>query len=178
MPARRSDDLVLYNRRDGTFVEPRPRTPHQFEGRGYTLSAKGCEVPLWELDLTAVEWATIEYLKDAGGAHSPVRLGPARLASALRTTPTTAKAALTRLVRLGLLLKPSPRAGAYQLTPRRWWEGAGSTQATACARLDPPRVVRDERALAHVAKPVPGPARKGRRRGEVQLVDVAELLDG
>ncbi|WP_328923200.1 MarR family transcriptional regulator [Streptomyces griseoaurantiacus] len=174
MPARRSDDLVLYNRRDGTFVEPRPRTPHQFEGRGFTMSAKGCEVPLWELDLTAVEWATLEYLKDAGGAHSPVRLAPARLAAALRTTSTTAKAALTRLVRLGLVLKPSPRAGTYQLNPRRWWEGAGSTQATACARLDPPRVVPDERALAHAAKPVPG---RGRRRREVRLVDVAELLD-
>ncbi|WP_175524235.1 helix-turn-helix domain-containing protein [Streptomyces sp. CAI-85] len=178
MPARRNADLVLYNRVDGTVVEARPRVAHQFDGRGYTLSAKGSEVPLWTLDLTAVEWATIEYLKDQGGAHAPVRLTPARLAAELRTTPTTAKASLTRLVKLGLLLKPSPRAGAYQLTPRRWWEGAGSTQVTACAHLDPPRVVPDERALAHAAKPVRGAARKSRRPVGLKLVNIAELLDG
>lgn len=186
MPASRAEDVVLVNRRTRTFTEARPKTPHQFDGRGYTLSAKGGEVKLWMLDLTAVEWATIEWFKDSDGAHSPVRLRPERLAADLRTTPTTAKTALARLVKLGLLVKPSPRAGAYQLNPRAFWEGAGSTQANACVRLSPPRVKPDERALAHVAKPAPGKAdkpatpraRKAQQQPAMQLVNVVELLDG
>ncbi|PBC72406.1 hypothetical protein BX261_7280 [Streptomyces sp. 2321.6] len=152
MPPTRRRRLALVDQDTGEVVEPKPRTPHQFDGRGYTLQSKGDEVPLYSLKLTAAEWAAIDWLREHDAAHAYVKVTPEELAKDILSNPTTARKALARLVKLKLVLKPSPRASAYQLTPRRYWEGAGSTQATASKRLAPPRITPDEKAVARAAQ--------------------------
>lgn len=159
MPARRGR-LALVDTESGEVVSPKPRTPHQFDGRGYTLQSKGDEVPLYSLGLTAAEWAAIDWLREHDAAHAYVKVTPDQLAADILCNPTTARKALSRLVKLKLVLKPSPRASAYQLTPRRYWEGAGSTQATASTRLAPPRITPDEKATSRAAEKTA--ARQGR----------------
>lgn len=178
MPTRRGR-LALVDTGTGEVVEPKPRTPHQFDGQGYTLQSKGDEVPLYSLGLTAAEWAAIDWLREHDAAHAYVKVTPDELAADILCNPTTARKSLSRLVKLGLVLKPSPRASAYQLTPRRYWEGAGSTQATATKRLDPPRVTPDEKATVRVTEKTaaqrersadaqPRPPRPRRATGEVE----------
>ncbi|MDJ0346699.1 helix-turn-helix domain-containing protein [Streptomyces sp. H10-C2] len=134
------------NLHSGEVMTPRPRTPHAFDGKGYTLESIGSEVPLYALGLTGTQWALLDWVREHGGASAPVRLKPADVAPEIHSTEGTVKSSLSRLVALNLLLKTSPRSAAYQLTPRRYWEGSGSTQVTACRRIDPPAVAPDAKA--------------------------------
>lgn len=147
MPPTRRRRLALVDQDTGEVVEPKERIPHQLDGSGYTLQSKGDEVPLYSLDLKASEWAALDWLREHDAAHTFVKVTPDDLAVDIHTNATTARKALSRLVAMKLVLKPSPRASAYQLTPRRYWEGAGSTQATTIKRLDPPRITPDEKAI-------------------------------
>lgn len=151
MPPTRRSRLALVDQDTGEVVEPKPRTPHQFDGRGFTLQSKGDEVPLYTLNLTAAEWAILDWLREHDGAHAYIKVTLPDLSKEILSNPTTVRKALARLVGLKLLLKPSPRAAAYQLTPRRYWEGAGSTQVTANKRLDPPRITPDKKATTRAA---------------------------
>ncbi|MEU3399467.1 winged helix-turn-helix domain-containing protein [Streptomyces filamentosus] len=155
--AARKRRLVLVDEETGEVVDPKPRVPHDFEGRGYTLQSIGAEVPLYKLKLAGTEWDTLEWLREHGGANSYVRTTPKDLAEEINANESTCKKALSRLTSLGLLLKPSPRAAAYQLTPLRYWEGAGSTQVTATKRLAPPRIAPDDKAKARTAPRIAEP---------------------
>ncbi|MCZ0983935.1 winged helix-turn-helix domain-containing protein [Streptomyces diastatochromogenes] len=164
MPARKRR-LVLVDEETGEVVDPKPRVPHDFEGKGYTLQSVGAETPLYKLKLSGAEWDTLDYLRENGGANAYIRLTPEDLATEISANESTCKKALSRLTRLGILLKPSPRAAAYQLTPLRYWEGAGSTQVTATKRLAPPRIAPDDKAKARTAAkktapPEPTPLRR------------------
>ncbi|MTE22602.1 MarR family transcriptional regulator [Streptomyces sp. TRM43335] len=139
--------MALVNMDTGEAVSARPRTPHQFDGKGYTLQSVGSDVPLYSLGLAAAEWATLEWLREHGAAAGFVSVTPDELGEDIGANDSTCRKALARLVKLGLVVKPSPRAAAYQLNPLRYWEGAGSTQVSACRRIAPPRVTPDEKAL-------------------------------
>lgn len=152
MPPTRRSRFALVDMETGEATEPLAKTPHQFEGRGYSLQSMGAEVPLYELGLTSAEWSALDWIREHGGASAPIAVTPAALAADINTTATTAKTALGRLVKLALLLKPSPRAGSYQLTPRRYWEGAGNMQLKAYRRLEPPRIALDAKATAKASK--------------------------
>ncbi|MFG2877457.1 MarR family transcriptional regulator [Streptomyces sp. NPDC048337] len=152
MAAGKSRGLVLVDQATGEVVIPTPRTPHQFEGKGYTMQSKGAEVPLYRLGLTAAEWAILDWFKENGGAAGMVAVKPGELGEDIGSNESTAKRSLTRLVRIGLLVKASPRAGAYQLNPIRYWEGGGSAQLAACRRIDPPRIAPDAKANVKMAK--------------------------
>ncbi|MEV7681496.1 MarR family transcriptional regulator [Streptomyces sp. NPDC088341] len=151
MAARRGRRLALVDQDTGEVIEQKPRVPHQFEGSGYTLQSTGSEVPLYKLGLTGAEWATLDWLREHGAASAAIRVTPEALSEEIDTNASTCKKALARLTKMALLLKPSPRAAAYQLTPLRYWEGAGSTHVTACKRLAPPRVAPDAKARAKTA---------------------------
>ncbi|MFF2571192.1 MarR family transcriptional regulator [Streptomyces sp. NPDC058084] len=142
---------MLVDEETGEVVEPKPRVPHDFEGKGYTLQSFGSEVPLYALNLTGAEWDTLEWIREHGGASAFVRVTPKSLAEDITANESTCKKALSRLSGLGLLLKPSPRAAAYQLTPLRYWEGAGSTQVTTTKRLAPPRIAPDDKVKTKAA---------------------------
>ncbi|MFE5847769.1 MarR family transcriptional regulator [Streptomyces niveus] len=151
MAARKGRRLALVDQDSGEVIDQKPRVPHQFEGDGYTLQSTGSEVPLYKLGLTAAEWATLDWLREEGGANMSIRVTPSQLAEQIGANESTCKKALSRLTKMALLLKPSPRAAAYQLTPLRYWQGAGSTQVTACKRLAPPRVTPDQKAREKTA---------------------------
>lgn len=162
--------MALVNLDTGEAVTPRPRTPHQFDGKGYTLQAIGSDVPLYSLGLTAAEWATLEWLREHGAAAGYVSLQPEELGADIGANTSTCRKALARLVKLGLLVKPSPRSAAYQLNPLRYWEGAGSTQVNTCRRIAPPRVTPDDKALTRstTARPKTTPAPRRRAVGETR----------
>lgn len=169
MTSRKGPRMVLLNVDTGEVASPRPRTPHQFDGKGYTLQSVGSEVPLYSLGLTAAEWATLEWLREHGGAAGFVSLTPAELGEDIGANDSTCRKALARLVKLGLVVKPSPRAAAYQLNPLRYWEGAGSTQVNACRRIAPPRVTPDDKALTRKPKSAKTtPATRRRAAGETR----------
>ncbi|WP_217139886.1 MarR family transcriptional regulator [Streptomyces sp. AC627_RSS907] len=159
--------MILVGLDTGEAVEARERTPHQFDGKGYTLQATGSEVPLYSLGLAAAEWATLEWLREHGAAAGYVSVTPVELSEDIGANDSTCRKALARLVKLGLAVKPSPRAAAYQLNPLRYWEGAGSTQVSACRRITPPRVTLDDKALTRSANKPQGAARStpATRRG-------------
>ncbi|WP_435058364.1 MarR family transcriptional regulator [Streptomyces sp. bgisy060] len=157
--ATRRRRLALVDQDTGEVVEPKPRVAHQFEGKGYTLQSFGAEVPLYQLGLTAAEWATLDYLRENGAASAAIRITPEALAAEINANESTCKKALSRLTKMALLLKPSPRAAAYQLTPLRYWEGAGSTHVTATKRLAPPRIAPDDKAKAKTAPKPAGEAK-------------------
>ncbi|MFB7649434.1 MarR family transcriptional regulator [Streptomyces sp. NPDC056084] len=146
---------MLVDAETGEVVDPKPRVAHDFEGNGFTMQSIGAETPLYKLNLTGAEWDTLDYLRENGGANAYIRLTPASLAKEISANESTCKKSLSRLVGLGILLKPSPRAAAYQLTPLRYWEGAGSTQVTATKRLAPPRIAPDNKAKARTAAKEP-----------------------
>ncbi|CAL9671395.1 hypothetical protein SUDANB178_07473 [Streptomyces sp. enrichment culture] len=83
---------------------------------------------------------------------------PALLAAEINANESTCKKALSRLTKTALLLKPSPRAAAYQLAPLHYWEGAGSTHVTAAKRLGPPGIAPDDKAKAKTASKNAGEA--------------------
>ncbi|MEU6331559.1 MarR family transcriptional regulator [Streptomyces sp. NPDC047049] len=148
MSAGRRQSLALVNMNSGEVVTPRPRTPHNFDGKGYTLESYGSETPLYAMGLTGAQWAILDWIREHGGASAPVRVKPAEVAPEVNLTEGTVKVSLAGLVEHNLLLKTSPRSAAYQLTPRRYWEGSGSSQVTACRRLDPPSVQPSAQAKA------------------------------
>ncbi|MEU8926596.1 GIY-YIG nuclease family protein [Kitasatospora sp. NPDC048545] len=102
--------------------------------------------PLHTLALTGAEWAVIDWIREHGGAQSPIRVAPEDVAPDILASTTTVKMALARLVRLRILLKTGPRSGAYQLNPRRFWEGSVVTQAAACRRVNAPPITVDDKA--------------------------------
>ncbi|MFD8686675.1 MarR family transcriptional regulator [Streptomyces sp. NPDC059651] len=148
MATRKGRRLALVDQDTGEVIEQQPRVPHQFDGNAYTLQSTGSEVPLYKLGLTGAEWATLDWLREHGAASAAIRVTPKVLSEEIDANASTCKRALARLTKLALLLKPSPRAAAYQLTPLRYWEGAGSSHVTACKRLAPPRVAPDAKARA------------------------------
>ncbi|MFF5695042.1 MarR family transcriptional regulator [Streptomyces albidoflavus] len=163
------ENVALVNLDTGEAVAARPRTPHRFDGKGYTLQSTGSEVPLYSLGLAAAEWATLEWLREHGAAAGYLSLTPEELSEDIGANDSTCRKALARLVKLGLVVKPSPRAAAYQLNPLRYWEGAGSTQVSACRRIAPPRVTPDDKAITRsaskpkssgAAKTTPAPRRR------------------
>ncbi|MFD6879725.1 MULTISPECIES: MarR family transcriptional regulator [unclassified Streptomyces] len=171
--------FAVLNTQTGQLAEQAPRVGHQFDGNGYSLQSLGAEVPLYSLGLSGTEWSVLDWIREHGGASAPIKVNLDETAADIAATPATVKAALARLVKLGLLLKPTPRGGAYQLTPLRYWEGAGYMQLRACRRMDPPRVTMDAKARKKDAKaleraktkqddPDPTPIRprapRGRRR--------------
>ncbi|MFC9954273.1 MarR family transcriptional regulator [Streptomyces prasinus] len=165
--------MVLLNVDTAEVVQARPRTPHQFDGKGYTLQAMGSEVPLYSLGLAAAEWATLEWLREHGGAAGYVTVTPDELGEDIGASKDTTRKALNRLVKLGLVVKPGARSGSYQLNPLRYWEGAGSTQVNACRRMAPPRVAPDDKALTRSASkpksaPETTPAARRRAAGETR----------
>lgn len=151
MPAAQRRFTVI-DHATGEVADQTPRTPHQFDGRGYSMAAMGAEVPLYKLGLSGTEWSVLDWAREHGAAAGPIKIDPKAVGPEVGATATTAKTALARLVKLGLLLKPSPRSGSYQLTPRRFWEGSGYMQLRACQRLDPPRVIMDEKAQQKTEK--------------------------
>ncbi|MFE9426993.1 MarR family transcriptional regulator [Kitasatospora sp. NPDC006697] len=163
----RRGKIALVNLDTGTVVPaPKARTPHTMDG-SYTLNAYTDDAPLYSLALSGAEWATIDWVRSGGGAGGPVKVTPTAVAEAILATETTAKTALSRLVKLNILLKTSPRSQTYQLNPRRFWEGTGEAQVQACRRLDPPPITPDAKALAAAAKAAekalakaPGPRRR------------------
>ncbi|MEQ6028199.1 helix-turn-helix domain-containing protein [Streptomyces salinarius] len=174
MPTRkRGPNMALVNMDTGEAVSARPRTPHQFDGKGYTLQAVGSDVPLYSLGLAAAEWATLEWLREHGGAAGYVSVTPEELGEDVGASKDTCRKALNRLVKLGLVVKPGPRSGSYQLNPLRYWEGAGSTQVNACRRMAPPRVAPDDKAMTRSASkpksaPKTIPATRRRAAGETR----------
>ncbi|MER6365915.1 GIY-YIG nuclease family protein [Kitasatospora sp. NPDC001527] len=103
---------------------------------------------LHTLALTGGEWAMIDWIREHGGARSAIRVAPEVVAPDILASTTTVKVALARLVRLNILLKTGPRSGAYQLNPRRFWEGSGAAQSAACRRVNAPPIAADEKARA------------------------------
>ncbi len=103
--------------------------------------------PLYTLALTGGEWATIEWIRERGGAQTPIRVVPDVVAPDILASTTTVKVALARLVGLNILIKTSPRSGTYQLNPRRFWEGSSAAQAAACRQLHAPPIVPDDKAM-------------------------------
>ncbi|MFF5783210.1 MarR family transcriptional regulator [Streptomyces virginiae] len=155
----RRENVALVNLDTGEAVAARPRTPHQFDGKGYTLQSIGSEVPLYSLGLAAAEWAILEWLREHGAAAGYVSVTPEELAEDIGANESTCRKAVARLVKLGLVVKPSARGAAYQLNPLRYWEGAGSTQVNACRRIAPPRVTPDDKALTKAASKPKTPAK-------------------
>lgn len=164
MPTKRGPNVALVNLDTGEAVTARPRTPHQFDGKGYTLQSIGSEVPLYSLGLSGAEWSTLEWLREHGGAAGYVSVTPDELGEDIGANDSTCRKALARVVKLGLVVKASPRSAAYQLNPIRYWEGAGSTQVSACRRIAPPRVTPDAKALTRSASKPATPAPSVRRR--------------
>ncbi|WP_051838753.1 GIY-YIG nuclease family protein [Streptomyces sp. NRRL WC-3742] len=101
---------------------------------------------LHTLALTGGEWATIDWIREHGGAQSAIRVAPEVVAPDILASTTTVKVALARLVGLNILLKTGPRSGAYQLNPRRFWEGNGTALSAACRRMNAPPIAADEKA--------------------------------
>lgn len=157
MTARRSSRYAVLNTETGEVrtADPRePQIPFNFDGKNYTMCALPGEtdVPLTELFLSAAEWNIIECMKSAGADHTLVKVNPADLALSLNISETTAKTSVARLVAMHVLLKPTPRAGVYQLNPRRWWRGKSSGQREACVRLRAPAITPDRKAKERLNK--------------------------
>ncbi|MFE9783646.1 hypothetical protein ACFYPA_36575 [Streptomyces sp. NPDC005775] len=145
--------LELVDLKSGEVVQRKQRVPHAFDGKGYTLEGHGTEVPNFSLNLSGTEWDILDWVKQHGGCANPIRLEPSEVAPLLCSTPNTIKAAVARLVKLNLMLRiGGPRSGTYQLNPRRFWEGSGEAHVKACARMDPPAVTPDAKALATALK--------------------------
>ncbi|MGW2547717.1 hypothetical protein ACWC5I_44325, partial [Kitasatospora sp. NPDC001574] len=145
--------LELVDTETGEVVQRKERIAHAFDGKGYTLEGHGVEVPNFSLNLSGTEWDVVDWMKQHGGSANPVQLIPGRVAPMLCSTENTIKLAVTRLVRLNLLLRiGSARSGTYQLNPRRFWEGSGESHVKACTRLDPPAVTADTKAVAAALK--------------------------
>ncbi|MER6789505.1 hypothetical protein ABT330_33650 [Streptomyces sp. NPDC000658] len=145
--------LELVDLNSGEVVQRKQRVPHAFDGKGYTLEGHGTEVPNFSLNLSGTEWDVLDWMKQQGGCANPVRLEPADVAPLLCSTPNTIKTSVARLLKLNLMLRiGGPRSGTYQLNPRRFWEGSGEAHVKACARMDPPAVAPDAKALATALK--------------------------
>ncbi|MEU8943559.1 hypothetical protein AB0C97_36825 [Streptomyces goshikiensis] len=155
-PTRRAPvALALVDEKAGTVtvLDPKGRVRHSFDGKGYTLEGRGGEVPNYSLNLSGSEWDIIDWMKQHGGCATPVRLDPIEVAPVLCSTPNTVKAGVARLLKLNVVIRiGGPRSGTYQLNPRRFWEGSGESHVKACARLDPPPVTPDTKALATALK--------------------------
>ncbi|MFE1610386.1 hypothetical protein ACFW7P_16740 [Streptomyces albidoflavus] len=150
---RRARTLVLVDQATGEVVQKKERVNHAFDGKGYTLEGHGVEVSNFSLNLSGAEWDVLDWMKQHGGCANPVRLEPAEVAPVLCSTPNTIKSSVARLLKLNLLLRiGGPRSGTYQLNPRRFWEGSGEDHVKAFARLDPPAVKPDAKALATALK--------------------------
>lgn len=150
---RRARKLVLVDQATGEVVQKKERVNHAFDGKGYTLEGHGAEVSNFSLNLSGAEWDVLDWMKQHGGCANPVRLEPAEVAPVLCSTPNTIKSSVARLLKLNLLLRiGGPRSGTYQLNPRRFWEGSGEDHVKAFARLDPPAVKPDAKALATALK--------------------------
>jgi hypothetical protein len=108
--------------------------------------------PLHTLALTGGEWATIDWIREHGGAQTPIRVAPDVVAPEILASTTTVKVALARLVGLNILLKTSPRSGTYQLNPRRFWEGSSAAQSAACRQVNAPPIAPDEKARTVTAR--------------------------
>ncbi|MDT0432891.1 hypothetical protein [Streptomyces salyersiae] len=137
------------------MVQQKERVRHAFDGKGYTLEGHGVEVPNYSLNLSGTEWDIIDWMKQRGGCASPVQLAPASLAPELCSGDTAVKKAISRLLRLNLLVRVGgSRSGTYQLNPRRFWEGGGEAHVKACLRMDPPPITPDEKAKTAALKAV------------------------
>jgi hypothetical protein len=145
--------LALVDETTGEVFQRKERVAHSFDGKGYTLEGHGVEIPNFSLNLSGAEWDVLDWMKQHGGCANPVRLDPAKVSPLLCSTPNTVKAAVARLLKLNLMLRiGGPRSGTYQLNPRRFWEGSGEAHVRACARMDPPAVAPDDKALATALK--------------------------
>lgn len=145
--------LELIDTTTGEVVERKARVPHAFDGKGYTLEGHGTEVPNFSLNLSGTEWDVLDWMKQHGGSANPLRMDPAYIAPRLCSTENTVKAAITRLVRLNLVIRiGGQRSGTYQLNPRRFWEGSGESHLKACLRMDPPAITPDAKATTAALK--------------------------
>ncbi|MER5555954.1 hypothetical protein ABT001_30520 [Streptomyces sp. NPDC002793] len=170
--------LELVDLTTGEVVERKQRVPHAFDGKGYTIEGHGAEVPNFSLNLSGTEWDVLDLMKQRGGCANPIRLEPAEVAPLLCSTPNTVKAAVARLMKLNLLLRiGGQRSGTYQLNPRRFWEGSGEAHVKACARLDPPAVAPDAKALTAALKAAQKAADTARAAAE-SADEAEELMPG
>ncbi|MEG9551677.1 MarR family transcriptional regulator [Streptomyces baarnensis] len=145
--------LVLVDTTTGEVVERKERVAHAFDGKGYTLEGHGVEVPSYSLNLSGTEWDVIDWMKQHNGCSSPVIVAPEKLAAELCSGDTAIKKAVSRLLRLNLLIRiGGPRSGTYQLNPRRFWEGGGEAHVKAHLLLDPPPITADAKAQAAALK--------------------------
>ncbi|NEE25429.1 hypothetical protein G3M53_08105 [Streptomyces sp. SID7982] len=153
--ARRGRTLVVVDEATGEVVEKKreERVNHAFDGKGFTLEGHGAEISNYALNLSGTEWDVIDWMKQGGGCAHPVRLDPVDVAPVLCSSPNTIKSSVARLLKLHILLRiGGPRSATYQLNPRRFWEGSGQDHVKAFARLDPPAIKPDAKALATALK--------------------------
>ncbi|MET9097123.1 MarR family transcriptional regulator [Streptomyces cyaneofuscatus] len=101
--------------------------------------------PVYTLNLTAAQRATLEWLTQNGALFSTVEVDPEQIAEDCSTSVTTVHDALTRLTNLRLIQRPGETT-LYRVNPRFFFAQNPELAQLAIDALEAPDVLPDARA--------------------------------
>lgn len=101
--------------------------------------------PVYTLNLTAAQRATLEWLTQNGGLFDTLEVDPEQVAEDCSTSITTVHDALTRLTTLRLIQRPG-ESTLYRVNPRFFFAQNPELAQLAIDALDAPDVLPDARA--------------------------------